>query len=147
MNIDSLNLALERLSANPQEYLKTSELEDFAEYAPFAMWVKDCHDCDKGREPTLLYINPAYTRIWGVTPDEYIGKPDSAIWPKEVAAQMRAHDIKVYLAQSPISFWENLPIPKYGRADTYNLKWPINGGRRIAGINLILPEHGLERNR
>ncbi len=83
----------------------------------------------KDREGVMRYINPAYTRQFGVLPSQYVGKRDRDVWPENVANHFTKHDDEVVDRRIRIEFHEFVPSdaekPELGGERWYVVKFPI----------------------
>jgi PAS domain-containing protein len=73
--------------------------------SPFPFWYKEY----VGGGFVMKSINPAYTKLFGVTQEEYVGKSDDALWPKATAEMMRTNDQTVYVTGRQLRTIESLP--------------------------------------
>lgn len=71
--------------------LQDVAIRGFAAAWPAPRWIKVWRDGEP--EPVMAWINGAYARWYDVNPYEYIGRPDSAIWPPEVCDRFRELDL------------------------------------------------------
>lgn len=107
---------------------------------PLPMWMKD----PSGR---MEYLNTPYEDVFlkqmGLTIQDYLGKTDYEIWPKEIADAMRLHDREVFERKIVFNGRENIPDAlgniKPWRVIKY-VRWagPIPVG--IAGV--AFPDNG-----
>lgn len=91
-------------------------LESAHQDLPVPMWLKDL-------EGNMLSLNKEYEKVFleplGKTIDDYIGRKDVDIWPKEVAEKFRNNDEAVLREQGPIHFTDEnigykiIKFPRY----------------------------------
>ena len=93
--------------------------EAFVECLPIPAWVKTANG-------TMLYINAAYTRDYGVSNDEYRGRGDVFVWSPVEARAFHKNDELAITTGAPV--WCTEPILNRGTGKTEILKvvkWPI----------------------
>jgi PAS domain S-box-containing protein len=95
-----------------EEALRTSEqrLQDIIDNTSAAIFVKDL-------ELRYLLINSEFEHRHNVRRDEIRGKDDFDILPYEVAKEVRANDVKVIEAGTPIQFEEVVPSAQGNRCN------------------------------
>jgi PAS domain S-box-containing protein len=74
-------------------------LEAFIESVPFPMWIKNA-------QFEMVRMNTAYTAVFGITKQEYIGFNDYDVYPKEIADQYRLNDQLVLNSNRSITLEE-----------------------------------------
>lgn len=97
----------------------------------------------KGRDGRYVYVNKAYQEVFGITPDEWIGKTDRELFPSEVAERLMATDRKVFESGKFHAFLEVIPREDGLREFlTYRFLVPsITGGEDLlAGVAIDLTE-------
>lgn len=112
--------------------LRESEarFRSFVEHSPAAAFIKD----DEGR---MRYYNRTLANMYGVSPDDWLGKTDYEIWPQEIADALRSADIAVLGGLDGIELAERTPHPAGGVAYWKSFKFPyidIEGKRCLAGL-------------
>lgn len=71
------------------------------------MWYKKYKLDDTGRpEFRTAFVNSSYTKLFGVTLEEYSGKTDFDVWPDSVAQQYYLHDVRVLHSGIQMEFIE-----------------------------------------
>lgn len=71
----------------------------------------------------MLYINPQYTREFGITYDTYGGHSDGELWADEVAAVFCENDLQVLELGEEMEFEEYVTVK--GEPVLYRIrKWP-----------------------
>lgn len=85
---------------------------------PVPQWLKDTSG-------TMLSINPAYERVFGVLASDYIGKKDADVWDKDIADAFLTNDREVMITKEAVQrrefikndyhegYWEILKFPRY----------------------------------
>ena len=95
-------------------------LRAFIENSPAVAFLKDA-------EGRMLYLNRAFERAFQIPAAHYIGKTDAEFWPAEVAARLRANDLKVLTTGESIEAVEQAPLPD-GRLSTWlSFKFRVTG--------------------
>lgn len=96
----------------------------------------DCKDIPswiKGKDGRMLYLNPAYTKVFGVTLDEYIGVKDYINWTEGVARSFRDNDAIVAESGCQQTFTEEVTVD--GVSLKYKIiKWPVYVNGQLIGI-------------
>ncbi len=121
--------------------------EAFMQNSPALAFTKDTD----GR---LTYVNARFNQLFEREIDHWIGKTDHELWPAAVADEIRAHDLKVWAAGTPIEFLEET-ITADGRRNRWlSLKFPyvapdgkkLLGGMAIDISDLLLTQEALRRS-
>jgi len=97
----------------------------------------------KDESGRMVYVNKPFERIFRTSLETVYGKDDFELWPREVAEQLRAHDLEVLSSQKPIEVLERVPTPEDGLRDWLVFKFPITdaaGQRFLAGMALDVTE-------
>lgn len=81
---------------------RNDPLWTFIDNLPIPAWQKD-------RDSRMLWINSQYSIQWNIAPHRYEGQFDSAIWPKDVAAQFVQHDLRVIREKAVLETTEEVP--------------------------------------
>lgn len=63
----------------------------------------------KSLDGTYIMVNQEYASLFGGQPEDYIGKTDHDVFPDEVAASFRRHDVTVVDRGEPIQIEEEAP--------------------------------------
>lgn len=101
---------------------------------PFAGWAKGFDDSGK---LAILTINKAFTRNYGLTREEAVGKYDSDLFPEKLATQYVDDDMKVIQSGVPSVQVNDYQLPDGTVVKMRNIKWRItlqNGTVGVAGM-------------
>ncbi len=80
--------------------------------------------CMKDVEGRYILVNRRFEKLFGLTKAQMAGKTDHDIFPKEMAGALRANDLKVLEAKSPIEFDE--AVSQSGSIRHYiSIKFPL----------------------
>ncbi len=79
-------------------------LEAFLENSAVIGWMKDENGCH-------VYLSNNYQRVFKVKIDNWKGKTDFELWPKDIAEQFRKNDLKVLLDGNTIEVAEMALLP------------------------------------
>jgi PAS domain-containing protein len=93
----------------------------FFESCPMPAWFKDA-------EYKMSMMNQAYAAVFGVTEQEYLGKTDYEVWPREIADLFRQHDEQVVARRVQIRVTEDVPVSRAPDAPIYQwrvIKFPV----------------------
>jgi PAS domain S-box-containing protein len=101
-------------------------LQALADGSPDAIFAKDA----QGR---YLLFNPAAARLTGVRAEDVIGHDDSAIFPPDQAAMIRANDRRV-MQQDAVQTFEEVLDTVQGRRSFQAIKGPLKDGGRVMGL-------------
>ncbi len=121
--------------------------EAFMRNSPAIAFAKDIH----GR---FTFLNATFQRLIGQGSDHWLGKGDHEIWPPEVADQLRANDLEVWEAGTPVEFIEET-VTNDGRRDRWlTLKFPfvtpdgekLLGGMAVDISDLLRTQEALRRS-
>lgn len=120
--------------------LLTSKLEytdrvfsSFLAQAPIVLWCKDMTD-PPGR---MVFISNKYSDIWGISADDYRGKSDYSIWPREIADEFNRNDMLVMETGAVLETIENTNHnPREGWEMCRVFKFPmrLNGSDEITHV-------------
>jgi PAS domain S-box-containing protein len=96
---EALKLAQEELrryarDLERQVRKRTREIASIFRYTPAVVFLKD----SQGR---YLLVNPRFEELFGFGLEEVKGKTDHELFPKEVADQLRQHDLRVLAEERP----------------------------------------------
>ena len=130
------------------EFLKTRDLLEqelrlseerfrtFMNNAPFVTFVKDA-------EGRFLYYNERMAQRFGIAMEEWLGKSDFDVWPKEIADTIHLNDMEAITSGQSIERLEET-MDGEGRLTTWKVhrfSWRDERGEvRIGGIGLDLSE-------
>ncbi len=104
----------------------------FMNHGPFMGYMKDA----AGR---FVFYNQQLATHFNIEHDAWLGKFDSELFPPEVAATFREHDLKVLAGNTPIKFDEVTPGPNGGLTQWHSFKFPCrqaNGEVFVAGMSV-----------
>lgn len=108
----------------------------FMSNSPAIAWIKDSH----GRH---VYLNKTYENRFGVQLDDWRGRTDFELWPRETAEQFWKNDQAVLARGGPLEIVEQTPGCN-GRPNFWlNFKFPIqdaSGNQYVAGIGIDITE-------
>lgn len=119
-------------------------LQDFCEPMQYPCWYKLADYLDDGTvEFHMQYINTAYEVEFGKSKDEYIGRTDYQVWPKDIADAFYRNDAAVLASGKHHRFIENVPIDKNNpsgatRPQEFD-KWIIRRNGRIGIAGMMRP--------
>lgn len=106
--------------------------QTFMDNGPMVAFVKDA-------EGRLLYYNRLFAERFKITREDWLGKDDFQIWPREFAEKFRATDLSVLKSGSPVVAEEISPGPNGVPSCWRSYKFPFitsSGDRLLAGIAL-----------
>ena len=83
------------------QFNQANELYSFFQYMPGPAWMKNT-------EGSMIWINKAYEKYYGVSKLEYEGATDFDIWPRESALRFRHNDMLVYETKRSIVVSETI---------------------------------------
>ena len=126
----SLQIAAERAEASRREIQR--RFTAFMETSPAASFMKDA----AGR---LLYVNRAWSLLFGRRPEDSYGKSDFDLWPRETAQTLRATDLALLAEDKPRQVVETIPISVTESRDLLVVKFPFSSerGERFVGGTAI----------
>jgi PAS domain-containing protein len=98
--------------------------------SPLPSWLKDT-------DGTMLSLNQAYASAFlepnGIKIEDYIGRSDFAVWPKDIAEEYQKNDLQVLKTRKDFIGEENIYIN--GKATKWKIiKWVRYVGRLPIGI-------------
>jgi diguanylate cyclase (GGDEF)-like protein/PAS domain S-box-containing protein len=104
----------------------------FMDHSPAIAFMKDA----AGR---LLYVNRAWTQVFGLTQEEIYGKHDSELWPAATARKLRATDLALLAGDQPLQVVEQVPVTGSIPRDWLIVKFPFSSqeGERLIGSTAI----------
>lgn len=102
------------------------EVVSFLACLPFPAWIKDL-------QSRMIYINPTYERLYGVTVEIYNTKLDAEMWPNadaSIVEEYVAHDKEAIESGKHQSVTEYYVDPEGVKHPVKVVKWPlfVNGG-------------------
>ena len=118
----------------------------FMSHGPFASYIKDA-------DGSMVFYNKFLAEKAGVTEQAWIGLKDHEIWPEEMAADYRRHDLEVLESNRPSESHDVSPGPDGARIFWKTLKFPYYDAERdkllLAGLSFdvthdVLSEAALE---
>jgi PAS domain S-box-containing protein len=96
---------------------RTRAITNILRYTPAVVYLKD-------RQGRYKLVNPRYEELFGVTNDDVQGKSDHDIFPRDVADQFFAHDLKVLKEGQALQVEEHIPLAD-GLHTYLSVKFPI----------------------
>lgn len=108
----------------------------FMDNSPTIAWAKDA----QGRH---VYLNKAYERRFGVRLDDWRGKTDFELWPREVAETFRQNDLAVLSGGKVVEAVEETPDCDGTPCYWWNFKFPfqdVAGTRYVGGVGLDITD-------
>jgi PAS domain S-box-containing protein len=121
-----------------EEELRASEerFRLFMDNSPTIAWLKD----EQGRH---VYLSKTYEDRFGVRLEDWRGKTDAELWPREFAEMYRLNDLAALTLDHPITVTEETPSPDGSLRSWLNSKFPFrdaSGNRYVGGIGLDVTE-------
>ncbi len=108
----------------------------FMDNSPAIAWMKD----EQGRH---VYLSRSYERRFGVHFEDWQGKTDFELWPREIAEEFRKNDEEVLHTGRPVEVVEATPTADGGRYYWWDFKFPfqdVSGRRFVGGIGVDITE-------
>jgi PAS domain S-box-containing protein len=108
----------------------------FMNNSPAIAWMKD----EQGRH---VYLSETYERRFGVRLEDWRGKTDFELWPREVAEEFRRNDLEVLRTGRTIEVVEESPAPDGGQCYWWNFKFPFqdaSGRKYVGGIGVDITQ-------
>ncbi len=96
---------------------RTREITSILRFTPSVVYTKD-------REGRYTLVNSRFEELFGIRWEQICGKSDYDIFPRKVAAQIRASDLQVLAARQPYQVEEALPPPA-GLRTYLSVKFPL----------------------
>ena len=113
-----------------EEDLRDSEerFRLFMDNSPTFAWIKD----EQGR---YVYLSKTYERSFDARADDWLGKSDFELWPREVAETFQRHDQAALGAGRPLEFTEETTYPdgKPRYLKTFKIPFRDAAGRPYVG--------------
>jgi diguanylate cyclase (GGDEF)-like protein/PAS domain S-box-containing protein len=125
----ALRTTVEEQSRRAHELeISDSRFRAFMDASPMAAFIKD----EEGR---MVYCNRALADRFGAIPEDWIGKTDFEVWPREIAEKFHNQDLPV-LEQNRAIHYEDRTLGPDGRIVAWDVyKYPVvdaSGGRAVA---------------
>jgi diguanylate cyclase (GGDEF)-like protein/PAS domain S-box-containing protein len=108
----------------------------FMDNSPAMSFIKDA----TGK---LLYVNRAWSLMLNRPPDDCLGKDDFAMWPPDVARDLRAVDVELLSKDEPLQLIERIPVSPTDLRDVLVIKFAFEnerGERFIGGTAIDVTE-------
>lgn len=121
-----------------EQALRLSEqrFRSFMDHSPAIAWIKDAD----GRH---VYANASFERVYRLTATDWRGKTDMELWPRHIAEQFRANDLRVLAEKRAVHVVEESIDPE-GKPHLWsNYKFPVSdpsGKRYVGGIGIDVTE-------
>lgn len=114
--------------------LRASEerYQAFMDNSPTVAWMKDEH----GR---IVYLSKSYEKALGVHFEDWRGKNDFELWPREIAEQFRKNDLEVLASGRTFEGPEESAGPDGERRHWWSVKFPFQdaaGNKYVGGVAL-----------
>jgi PAS domain-containing protein len=107
---------------------------NFVQNLPFPCWIKAV-------DGTMMFISPAYQKLYDVRIRDYVGKRDVDVWGEEVADQFRENDTKVIdgnTIEYTVELVPNRVNPQADASHAILAKFPIYEGPNIIAVGGII---------
>jgi PAS domain S-box-containing protein len=116
-----------------EQALRESEqrFQAFMENLPGVAWIR-------GADFRYTYVNRRYAAIWGLVPEQLIGRDPAQLFPPETARYFRETERDVLRKGAPVQYVDSLPSGRW-----LKMKFPVPdgaGGTGVAGIGLDISE-------
>ena len=108
----------------------------FMDNGPVMAFMKDA-------EGRMIYVNRPMLERFDKSAAQMLGQSDADLWPEEVAASLRAHDLTVLSGDSVVTVEENVPTPDGASTDWLSFKFPLrepDGSTLLAGMAIDITE-------
>jgi PAS domain S-box-containing protein len=96
---------------------RTGEISSILRYTPSVVYIKD-------REGCYTMVNARYEELFGIRREQICGKSDHDIFPRPLADQIRATDLKVFTDRQPYQVEEVIPQLE-GQRTYLSVKFPL----------------------
>ncbi len=126
----------DRIRAQAAAHETEERFRAFMNNSPACAWMKD----DQYR---YVYLNAPFQKRFQVSIDEFYGRTDFDVWPRETAEELRTSDLKVASSGEPVEMIENLTDPAGVVHQTLICKFPIRdaaGRLYLGGIGIDVTE-------
>ncbi len=108
----------------------------FMNNSPAVAWMKD----EEGRH---VYVSKGFEKYCGVRSEDWCGKTDFELWPREVAREFRKNDLEVLRTGRTLEVVEESPAPGGGRRYWWNYKFlfrDASGRKFVGGIGVEITQ-------
>jgi PAS domain S-box-containing protein len=108
----------------------------FINSGQFISWMKD----ERGR---IVYLNKTHEKRFGVRIEDWLGKTDFEIWPKEIAEQFWMNDQQILDNGHVTELIEEAKNPDGTSCFWWNIKFPFQdslGKRYVGGVGIDITE-------
>lgn len=134
--LDEKQLRIETRQA--QDALRASEIRfySFMNNSPALAFIKD----EDGR---MLYMNNTCEQAWGLSLGRCEGSLDHELWPAEVAARLRSHDLAVLQKREPSRTIEEVSSPNGRAVQMLSFRFPFTdlaGRLLVGGVSVDISE-------
>ncbi|MFA5112305.1 MAG: PAS domain S-box protein [Desulfobaccales bacterium] len=96
---------------------RTGEISSILRYTPSVVYIKD-------REGRYTMVNARYEELFGIRREQICGKSDHDIFPRPLADQIRATDLRVFADRQPHQVEEVIPQLE-GQRTYLSVKFPL----------------------
>ena len=96
---------------------RTREINSILRYTPAVVYIKD-------REGRYTLVNSRYEELFAISQEQICGKCDHDIFPRALADQIRASDLRVLARRQPYQAEEAMPSPD-GLGTYLSVKFPL----------------------
>jgi PAS domain S-box-containing protein len=113
-----------------------TRLAAFLNHSATIAWLKD----EEGR---LVYLSSNSERRFGVRAEDWLGKTDHELWPREMADQFRQNDLAVLASGKTMEVCEESVSPKGRRSWWLNSLFPFRdaaGKRYVGGLGVDITD-------
>jgi PAS domain S-box-containing protein len=110
---------LKRYSSDLERQVReqTREINSILRYTPSVVYIKD-------REGRYTLVNSRYEELFKISQEQIRGKCDHDMFPRGLADQIRASDLRVLALRQPCQAEEAMP-PPHGRRTYLSVKFPL----------------------
>ena len=102
---------------------RTQEINSILRYTPSVVYIKD-------REGRYTLVNSRYEEVFGIRNEQIRGKTDHEIFPRSLADQFRASDLRVLAHRESYQVEEVIPQPD-GTRTYLSVKFPIYNEQEV----------------
>ncbi|MHB9073729.1 MAG: PAS domain-containing sensor histidine kinase [Desulfobaccales bacterium] len=102
---------------------RTQEINSILRYTPSVVYIKD-------REGRYTLVNSRYEEVFGIRNEQIRGKTDHEIFPRTIADQFRASDLRVLTHRESYQVEEVIPQPD-GTRTYLSVKFPIYNEQEV----------------
>ena len=107
-----------RMSAEKAARGAEQRFDAFMRYMPLPVFIKDAD----GR---MVFVNAALEQTWQITLADWKGKDDFALWPRDVADELRKADLQVLSGEAAARVLERVPLPSGDKREFISVKFPF----------------------